>query len=377
MDQEAFDRLVRTIYSSAIGTQDWESLLQLLRCGFGGSDAALLAWDAAAARPRLCATRAEPAAEYMRHWDGLNILKDPGIRLPAGTVTPDAALRPREELERSDYYNGFLLPYDMAHLLVMKLCSSVHGDTVVNVTRSFGGGDFPPSAFRLARRLIPHFQCAVAQAGRLQWSSLNAGCIDLLPIAVIMLDRGRRPIHVNPAAAALLARQDGLEIGAQGLAAGRLEDTRRLAAVVAAAVAGRGGALRVPRPSGKRAFAVLASPLDVTFDWLHRPQPAAMLSIVDPQAKAVPHARQLRELYGLTASEAALALRIARGDELREAAAALGITVLSARQYLGRVFRKTGTSRQHDLAGLLAGLGGAPGGDGVARTDRPSDADAA
>ncbi|WP_245486426.1 helix-turn-helix transcriptional regulator [Mesorhizobium sp. M7A.F.Ca.US.010.02.1.1] len=63
----------------------------------------------------------------------------------------------------------------------------------------------------------------------------------------------------------------------------------------------------------------------------------------------------LSALFDLSPSEARLAGSLASGLTLKAAAVELGITVKTARTYLERVFRKTGTSRQGELVALLSG----------------------
>lgn len=62
----------------------------------------------------------------------------------------------------------------------------------------------------------------------------------------------------------------------------------------------------------------------------------------------------IRTLFGLTAAESRLALRLLTGESLRSTAAALGITYESARSHLKSIFHKTGTHRQGELIALLA-----------------------
>jgi DNA-binding CsgD family transcriptional regulator len=59
--------------------------------------------------------------------------------------------------------------------------------------------------------------------------------------------------------------------------------------------------------------------------------------------------RRLQEVFELTPSQAQLAALLYNGASVKQAASSLGITEGSARQYLRRVFVKTGTNRQIDL----------------------------
>ena len=72
------------------------------------------------------------------------------------------------------------------------------------------------------------------------------------------------------------------------------------------------------------------------------------------------HIAPLQIRYGLTPSESRLALRLATGESLRVAAAALDISYETARTTLKRVFEKTGTHRQTELVIVILSAAGFP-----------------
>jgi DNA-binding CsgD family transcriptional regulator len=84
-----------------------------------------------------------------------------------------------------------------------------------------------------------------------------------------------------------------------------------------------------------------------------RSTPAAIVFVTDPEREAMPPADQLRRLYALTPAEAAVALRVARGEGLSAVADALGISRSTAQTHLLRIFEKTDTHRQAELVRLL------------------------
>ncbi|MGH7041298.1 MAG: hypothetical protein ACREFY_04100 [Acetobacteraceae bacterium] len=55
-----------------------------------------------------------------------------------------------------------------------------------------------------------------------------------------------------------------------------------------------------------------------------------------------------------------MALGIAAGQELKDVAASIGLTILTARQYLSRALHKAGARRQHELVRMLVALGMGP-----------------
>jgi DNA-binding CsgD family transcriptional regulator len=68
----------------------------------------------------------------------------------------------------------------------------------------------------------------------------------------------------------------------------------------------------------------------------------------------VPSEGRLRELFGLTATEARFAQLIASGDTVEEVAETMGIKLTTARSKLAVIFSKTETRRQTKLVALLS-----------------------
>jgi DNA-binding CsgD family transcriptional regulator len=73
----------------------------------------------------------------------------------------------------------------------------------------------------------------------------------------------------------------------------------------------------------------------------------------DPVPRSADHATLFAQSYGLTTSEGRLALLLAAGRSLAEAAVELGLTLETARNYSKRLYGKTGTRGQPDLVRLV------------------------
>lgn len=76
-----------------------------------------------------------------------------------------------------------------------------------------------------------------------------------------------------------------------------------------------------------------------------------IFEVPDAPAKRI---ERLRSEFGLTGSEATLALHIADGGDMGSYAEARGISRNTVRNQLQMVFEKTGTRRQAELVRLLA-----------------------
>src|SRR6202030_2773146 len=102
-----------------------------------------------------------------------------------------------------------------------------------------------------------------------------------------------------------------------------------------------GGALLVDRPSMKRPFQVIISPLRADISWAGWHGSAVLVLIIDPERAPWSFERHLRTLFKLTPAEARVAFAVAKGERLVGLAESLGILSSTARTHLHRVFEKT------------------------------------
>jgi DNA-binding CsgD family transcriptional regulator len=79
----------------------------------------------------------------------------------------------------------------------------------------------------------------------------------------------------------------------------------------------------------------------------------AILLIRDLESSAAFDQALLTATFELTPAQARLAVRLARGDSIEDAAQQAGIAVATARNQLKAIFQKTGTHRQAELVALL------------------------
>ena len=80
---------------------------------------------------------------------------------------------------------------------------------------------------------------------------------------------------------------------------------------------------------------------------------AVLLRLVDPAQAPLPDTAALRDQFGFTPAEAALAVDILAGNDLATSAQRRGTTRNTARAHLRHLFEKTGTRRQAELMRLL------------------------
>lgn len=172
-----------------------------------------------------------------------------------------------------------------------------------------------------------------------------------------LVDRSGRLVAFTAQAEALLDRD--LKVAHGRLFARDKQSDDKLQALVASAVAGGGASLATGRMSvavrreDRRPIIVqaigLAGLLLETFN------PAkALLLFSDLDERRAPAGEILRSAFGLSPAETRLAIELAQGASLDEAAARLEIGRETARTQLKAIFAKAGARGQADLAAVLA-----------------------
>jgi DNA-binding CsgD family transcriptional regulator len=84
--------------------------------------------------------------------------------------------------------------------------------------------------------------------------------------------------------------------------------------------------------------------------------PQSVLMLLDLETAPEGNSFALQRIFRLSPAEARLALSLARGATLAEAAEAYGVSVATARAQLKAIFQKTGVRRQVGLVLLISRL---------------------
>jgi DNA-binding CsgD family transcriptional regulator len=188
--------------------------------------------------------------------------------------------------------------------------------------------------------------------------SAGFAALDFLSEGVILADSNAHIVFANRGAEAILAKADGIGVDASRLCAASSPQTtalRRLISLSArrADVAQAGDSLLLERPSRRRPLSVTVVPMRREMAWWSPAPPMAILFVADLEQDGELSESRLRTLYGMTRAEATVAGLISKGSGVKAAARQLGIAPSTARTHLHRVFDKTGTRRQAELAHLV------------------------
>jgi len=372
-DEPGLLRLILAVHDAAAEPSLWPHFLADYARATGADAALIQRHELDEHRSEILAAtglRAPSARTYTDHYSRLNVWREHGRRLYApGRIVFDQQMYPRDLLKRTEFYNDFLLPaigstHSMAGVI------DVRGQSVLNLTalrrdqkEGWQGRESP-----IVAALLPHLVRAKRTEERLALLEAGDAVLNGLDAGVIFLDDRGEMLRANGTAERVLAAGDGLSRRHRRLVAADAAANTAIERLVAAAI-GPGlypvapPDVLVPRLSGLRPYHVAAAPLRRRLrPFLGMAAPVAYALVTDPERSRPIGAEMLRQGYGLTKTEARLALALGAGDTVAQAADRLAMRYETARTHLRRLLSKTDTSRQADLVRLLERLarGAAP-----------------
>ncbi|HOM15568.1 MAG TPA: LuxR C-terminal-related transcriptional regulator [Rubrivivax sp.] len=298
---------------------------------------------------------------------------------PFAGLQPDRLVTITDILSETDwrnsqYFRDWCKPHDVFHVMACDIATQggIYG---FRLTRPEHEPAFGAAERAQCARLLPHLRRALslhqAQRSDRRVHSLYSQAMAQLMVGAIVLDERGKVLECNPMANAIVKMADGLRIADDEVEATYRTDNTRLQRLIRDAMASLPGrtpslieAMSVTRPSGKVAWGVVVQPI-APDDWSegkHRPSVAVFVR--DAEGKADPPVRLAQQLFQLTPAETALAIQLANGLSLEEAAEALNIRRNTARAHLRSIFSKTGVRRQTELVRIFLNSVALLGGSG-------------
>jgi DNA-binding CsgD family transcriptional regulator/PAS domain-containing protein len=366
------ERMSLLLHEGALEPKRWRDLLELLGRQLRGA-ATLILRSPTIGQTGLVYSwggTEEVLDEYATRYFSL----DPFVQLPEKQVMTLHDFVPAEQLERSAFYREYLVPWDSIYHLGVDVRDEGRFYARLRVSRARREGDFSVAERGLVERLVPHLDTAIRTRAALDTARMEratyADAMDQLTLATVILDSAGHVIHTNALARELLAQQDGLALHKDSLVLANPADHQKCRDAIGRAIAARRAGqpgivdvLRVRRQSGNGHYGMIIRP---AAGRLGTDEPAmgswVAVFVSTEEGQHVPPVETVRELFELTSKEAQLALCLANGRSLQEAARELGITLNTARAHLRSIFSKTGIDRQARLVRAIlrsvAALGG-------------------
>jgi len=361
---EQFSALIGAIYQGPLEAVPWSGALVMLRRLMGANWTTLILRSASADQPALLVRAGEGGSEVYNaaysHYQFFSM--DPFVGLPVERVVTIDEMSGTSWMA-GEFYKSFLEPSDIRFIMGADLVTEGGANCRLRITRPPGARDFSAQDKALAQSLLPHLKRAVTLHSRMgvmeTERQLYSTTMDRMLVGMIVFDEKGAVMRTNRVAEALLEGKDGIRIVQNELHADFPAEDRELQRLISLALDSPGTApgvaeaMSLTRRSGRASLSVLVRPIPIG-EWSedsHRP--TAVAFIRDPDQKSQFSLEMVRNLFGLTSAEATLALLLANGLTLDEAAAELKIRKNTIRAHLRSIFAKTGVRRQTTLVHLL------------------------
>jgi DNA-binding CsgD family transcriptional regulator len=366
------DQVVAGLYRAAAGEQSWVNPLTDLMHLFGAWGAQLLGVRVADGGVAFSHDSGGPTPqgvlEYLRHYHRIDPRANLVMSMPQGQWISCHDNFDDTFVARNAFYRDYLIPCGGRYVSGAKIYQDE--DLIVLIGIHRGRGSLPLNAgeLGLCRRLGQHIETSLGMWRRLRSQTQHAlvgrAVLSQLAVPVMLVDEQLQIHYRNDAASSLLStgaaiaersgllfirpaeQQAELLLALKGLRAGQSPnqavDRRRLV---------RAGAPQEP------GVLLVLSPLHPAETLGAFGERSLMMVLVhDPATRLRHDPLVVATLYGLTPAEAAVAVAIAAGDEVREIAQRHGVAVATVRAQLHAVFAKMGLSRQAEVAIALAHL---------------------
>ena len=361
-----YDRLLGALYQGALESPPWQAALQLLRDRLQAGHVTLMLRPPSPESTGVMINTGSVTQQGVDSYETHFFAMDPFVRLSEGQVVTAEELIGKQWLQ-STVYQEYLKPLDVRHLLGADIYTKDGIECRLRITRGHDAAPFSEADKGLVRRLLPHLKRSIQIHAQLDFleceRALFAGAVNRLLLGMVSFDQNGMIIETNPEARRILGEKDGIWLAGNNLCLDNSQESRDLQRLLRQALsetthteAGPGmvEAMAVTRPSGRAKLGVLIKAVPMG-PWSESKQrPAVVVFLRDPESNAAQPSQELvRRLFGLTRMEAQLALLLAEGLTLDEAAEKMNVRRNTARTHLRSIFCKTGVTRQTMLVRLL------------------------
>lgn len=356
---DQYSDLVADIYESALAPDLWRSTLQRIQSALDGSTCGLLQPNGI----HLTATLPDEASiSYAAYYRHLDYVIDEVSRGESGVVRCAAELFEPEA--HREFHTDWATRYGCDDGLFVRMAAGAESMYFIVGAQRRNAPFESAERVGLVRNLVVHLERSLRiQAGLAGLTAESSSLLDALAVlrhGVLLVDGDGVIRATNPVADRMLSCGDVLTVRNGRVTAVRpIIDTKlRMAIAGASMPAGvrRATSLTCPRPGTAPDVVVQVVPLSDDRAAMYGDRTRTMLVVHDRGDQPTPSMSLLRNLYGLTASEARVAVRVAAGVSLRELSDELCVSYETVRTHLQHVFSKTQTHRQGELVSLLKAL---------------------
>lgn len=352
-------RLIEDIYEAGARPEHWDATLNHIAEATGSGDVTMGSQTPSQVKIVLSA-RTDPdyVRSYSEYYHTRNPMQMASHVQPMGRAVLDAMIMDIERFKAGEFFNDWCKPQGFLTGGSINLAAS--GGWRATIMFS-GPSHYDAEKLKLLDAVAPHL-CRAFQLNQVLHETQALGlsamaALEHVEKGAFTVDRRGRTRAVNAVAERILALNDGLFLRDGRLSAALSAETAAIERAIANCERGMvdaaGATLSITRSRGRSQLSLLCIPFPAPSSWPGFERQTALIFVTDHDARLEQQTRRLRDRFGLTPAEAALAWEIVRSGGRQNAAVNRGISVATARSQLTSIFDKTGVRRQAELVRLL------------------------
>lgn len=360
--------VIAGLYHAAIFPQEWNVALTRLVRHVGADTFHFMMWNECETTtdynlfsPELM----DPVARYAAYYGAIDPRRQITSSLRVGEFMNCSDHFPDSYVGRSEFYQDFLIPSGTRYVLGTRIARTSTQDIVLGLMRAPDRKPFGSDEVRALRQIVTHL-CRACElwtrtADLRREAKIGAQLTRASDSSLFGLDVQGRVVYQNPAAHALLRAGDALILSNGRLSASFGHDAGRLRQAITGAVStGVATGLAIDGVRGGPKCCL------VTVARLHA-EAGAELGAGEPSVLVIARMRShetrltvelLRDVFGMTAAESAVALALVEGQTPEEHALRAGVSIATVRTHLRAVFERTQSRRQAEVVSVLMRLSG-------------------
>tara|TARA_R110001599_G_scaffold37360_2_gene116064 strand:- start:1175 stop:2317 length:1143 start_codon:yes stop_codon:yes gene_type:complete len=298
---------------------------------------------------------------WATHWHQQDLWVERSAAFGISRIVTDQDLVSPDEQQSSGFYQEWLRALDIHHMVGAVFPGGDGLLGVLGIHRPEGAGAYTDDDRRKVAFLLPHLQRALWLSHKL--SAVTArqmaaeAVLERIDAAVFVVDRIRRIVTQNAHGECQLRAAKNLANRGDCLVLTNTSLNTQLIRLVNAAISTASGrpvpvepAIVIPRV-GQLPLTLLVTPLH-SQGLSAFSQPLALVVVRDPEADTLA-ATCLRDLFGLTRTEAVIAADLAGGLSVDKVASRRGIGTATVRSHVKCILSKTGTHRLAEAVTLI------------------------
>ncbi len=356
-------RLVAALYDGIVDATALEQAIDAIARRRGCVSASIVSFDPLMPKAAIALSSGVFDDSAKRRYEADFAAHDPApaafAAAASGTVFASNRFLSSDYLRRSVMLHEFLRPLGIEETIGGTVSAKDGRFAFFTVHRGPDRAEFDDDEIAGVEAILPHINRALqlrrAFAKLETTAALLGGVIDRLSAGVVVLHGDGLVAHVNAAALAIAAREDGLWFDRKGLphavdrAAERLLTRYRLDVMAG----GAGDIVRLPRRDQRQPYALLVAPLPASAALSAGTQRGVLFLFHDPDMQSANMAQTIASIFQMPQGAALVVAALMEGEDAKTYAEKRNISYETVRYHLKTAFERTGMRSQGRLMQLV------------------------